>query len=150
MSDEIFERLKQEIIAQFEVWLCSYLLSNNINSYVKSVEVSIFLCYSLQFNHLLSYINSNYHSLQYINHLADSILLTYSLYEEFETFKSQSANLIYDYYFPHKLEWPASCCRWVSNSLNKNFSDNRVKWNSHQGNTAIKMCTLGVEQMADM
>ena len=36
-----------------------------------------------------------------------------SPYEEFETFKNQTCDLLYDYYFPHKLDWPASCCRWV-------------------------------------
>jgi hypothetical protein len=97
----------------------------------------------------LSYINAIYHSLHYINRKADSILLIYSPYEEFETFKSQSANLIYDYYFPHKLEWPASCCRWVKTNLIIFFYfDARAELSSHQENTAIKKFTSDVEQMA--
>jgi len=48
--------------------------------------------------------------------LKDAILtrLFFSPFEEYEIFKSQAAGILYDYYFPHKLDWPASCCRWVS------------------------------------
>eukprot|EP00347_Sterkiella_histriomuscorum_P008918 403343245 len=38
--------------------------------------------------------------------------MTTNLFENYETFKEQTAPILYDYYYPHKLEWPASCCRW--------------------------------------
>lgn len=49
----------------------------------------------------------------------------YSLFEEYETFKETNSALLYDYYYPHKLDWPASCCRWV------------ISTNSHQINHCL-------------
>ena len=35
-----------------------------------------------------------------------------SKYEDYEYFKEVNSNVLYDYYFPHKMEQPVSCCRW--------------------------------------
>lgn len=29
-----------------------------------------------------------------------------------QVFREQSVHLLYDFYYPHKLDWPASCCEW--------------------------------------
>ena len=44
------------------------------------------------------------------------MIMNVEQYEQVQCFRQQSADLLYDFYYPHKLDQPASCCSWVSPS----------------------------------